>query len=548
MRSTLFLLAFAAIGLFYATPAAAQSYAITNARIVTVSGPVIERGTVIMRNGIIVAVGANLGAPADAQVFDATGLTVYPGFIDALTNLGMPAGAPPAVRGQAPQAAPTPPTSNSNFPIGLRPEEMAEKDLRSGDSQFETSRNAGFTTALTTGRTGIFNGQSAVIDLSGDPVSMYVLRSPFAQHISFTVIGGGVYPGSLLGTFSALRQMLYDAVRLQILQKQYAAAPRGMKRPDGDKSLEALFPVVNRQMPVVFNANSERDIVRALDLINEFKINGMIAGGQEAWKVAARLKAMNVPVLLSLNFPRRTASFSAEADPDTLETLRVRAETPKGPARLAAAGVKFAFESDNARSIGDFFTNAGKAVDGGLDRDAAIRAMTLGTAEILGLADRLGSIETGKIANVVVVRGDVFGKDRYVTHVFVDGKYYEQKEQPRSGGPGSTRGTTGPATANLPNITGSYGISIEIPGQPMPATLNFTQQGGELTGTMVSQAGTTNIKDGKVTADGFTFSGSVEFGGATMEIVVRGKVAGTQISGTIDSPQGVVPFAGTKNP
>ena len=127
--------------------------------------------------------------------------------------------------------------------------------------------------------------------------------------------------------------------------------------------------------------------------------------------MADRLKAQNVPVLLSLNFPKRTAAVSPEADPDSLETLRFRAETPKGVAKLAAAGVKFAFESGGATSIGDFFVNAGKAVDGGLNRDAAIRAMTLSSAEILGVDNRLGSIETGKIANLAVVKGDLFGKD-----------------------------------------------------------------------------------------------------------------------------------------
>src|ERR1700759_4018783 len=121
-----------------------------------------------------------------------------------------------------------------------------------------------------------------------------------------------------------------------------AADPKGMKRPDADKSLDALIPMLNGQVPAVFNANSEREIIRAIDLANEFKLKAIIAGGQESWKVADRLKAANIPVLLSLNFPRRTTASSPEADPESLAVLRMRAETPKGPARLAAAGVKFA--------------------------------------------------------------------------------------------------------------------------------------------------------------------------------------------------------------
>ncbi len=547
MRSKLLLPLVAAIFSLFSNAANAQSYAITNARIVTVSGATIEKGTVVIRNGLIDAVGANVATPADAQVFDATGLTVYPGFIDALTNLGLtPTSAPVGGRGAGgPQTAAAPQTSNSNYPSGLRPEETADSDLKAGDAQFDANRNAGFTTVLTTGRSGIFNGQSAVIDLNGDSVSAMVIKSPFAQHISFTTLGGGSYPNSLLGTFAALRQMFYDAKRLQDIEKMYAASPKGMKRPDADKSLEALFPAITRQMPVVFNANNEREIIRAIDLIKEFNLNGIIAGGQEAWKVADRLKAQNVAVLLSLNFPKRTASASPEADPETLEILRFRAETPKGPAKLAAAGVKFAFQSSGTTNVADFFTNAGKAVENGLSKDAAIRAMTLASAELLGIDNRTGSIETGKIANLVVVKGDLFGKDKFVPHVFVDGKHFEQKEAPKTEG---GRGTGGPLTAAVANVAGTYSITIDIPGQPLGATLNLTQQGAVLNGTMISQLGTTEIKDGKITADGFSFIASVQFGGATIDISAKGTVSGNQVSGTIDSPQGTVPFSGTRTP
>jgi len=544
MKFSYVLFAIAAIGLLFSVSISAQTYAVTNARIVTVSGDTIENGTVVVRGGLIESVGANVKAPADAEVIDGTGLTVYPGFIDALTNLGL---APTPTTGQqqrgggtsGPQQASS--ESNSNYPEGLRPEEEASDELKSGESQFETSRNAGFTTVLTVGRTGIFNGESAVIDLAGDSVSAMIVRSPVAEHISFSTIRGE-YPGSLLGTFSALRQKMLDAQRLQEIQKLYAANPHGIKRPESDKSLEALIPIINRQIPVVFNANSEREIVRALDLAKEFNLRAIIAGGQESWKQASRLKAMDVPVLLSVNFPKRTAADSPEADPEPMETLRLRAETPKGPARLAQAGVKFAFESDSAKNIGDFFTNAGKAVENGLSRDAAIRAMTLGSAEILGVNAQTGSIEQGKIANLVVVKGDLFGKDRTVKQVFVDGKLFEVKEEPKTS---ANRPNGGRA---VPNVAGNYSITIDIPGQPLPGTLAFTQQENLLTGTIQSSLGTAPIRDGKVTVEGFTFTATVEYGGSTVDINVKGTVTGNQISGTIDSPQGAVPFSGTKNP
>jgi imidazolonepropionase-like amidohydrolase len=154
-------------------------------------------------DGLIAAVGADAKAPADAQVFDGTGLTVYPGFIDTLTNVGIQARTATPTPGGGPVAAqPSATQANSNYPVGLRPELIATDDLRGGEAQFETVRNAGFTTVVTVGRTGIFNGRSAIINLAGENVSGMIVKSPFAEHVSFTTVGGGVYPGSLLGTFS----------------------------------------------------------------------------------------------------------------------------------------------------------------------------------------------------------------------------------------------------------------------------------------------------------------------------------------------------------
>ncbi len=555
MKLKLFLFAFGAIGSLFSSSIDAQSYAITNARVVTVSGATIEKGTVVIRDGLIESVGADVKTPADAQVFDGTGLTVYPGFIDALTSLGLAPARPttPAVPGggggqAAAVALAAAASSNSTYPAGLRPEDVTLEDVRAGDAQFETNRNAGFTTVLTTGRTGIFNGQSALISLSGDSVAAMTVKSPVALHITFNTIPG-TYPGSLLGTFSALRQMFNDARRHDQLLKMYAENPRGMKRPDANKSLEALIPALNRQIPVVFTANRENEIVRALDLAKEYNLRTIISGGQEAGKFADRLKAQDAAVLLSLNFPKRTATASPDADPESLDTLRFRAETPKTAGKLAAAGVKFAFQGGGATSINDFLANAVKSTENGLSKDAAVRAMTLGAAEIFGVGDRLGSVETGKIANLTVVKGDLFGTQKTITHVFIDGKVFEPKPPAITPGPGG-RGPRpdGTPAAALPNVGGTYSITIQAPGQALTGTLNLTQQGSTLSGTMITELGTSPIKDGRVTATGMSFGGTVVFGGQTIDFTVTATVTGNQLSGTVDSPQGAVPITGTKNP
>lgn len=566
MKLRLFLFAAAAIGSLLSLSGFAQSYAITNARIVTVSGATIERGTVVVRSGLIEAVGADARVPADAQVFDGSGLTVYPGFVDALTNLGLqarpatpagPGGGGPGQAAAAAAAATAANPSNSNYPAGLRPEDVTLDDVRAGDSQFEANRNAGFTTALTVGRTGIFNGQSALINLAGGSVSAMTIKNKVALHITFSTIPGQ-YPGSLIGTFSALRQMFNDARRQQEAERAYAANPRGMKRPEADRSLAALIPALNREMPVVFTANRANEIVRALDLAKEYNLRAIIAGGQEAGQFADRLKAQDAAVLLSLNFPKRTASASPDADPEPLETLRFRAEVPKTAAKLAAAGVRFAFQGGGAANVNDFIANAVKSTENGLSREAAVRAMTLSPAEIFGVSDRLGSIEAGKIANLTVVRGDLFSSQRAYTHVFVDGVPFEIKAPatpqgvpggrgPRPGGGQPTAGDPPPAAVSA-SVAGTYTINIEAPGQALAGTLVLIQQGNSLSGTMTTELGPSTLTNGRVTGNRISFEGTVVFGGQSIAYSVTATITGNNLSGTIESPQGAIPISGTKNP
>lgn len=537
LRFSIAIFAFLALNL--SSNAQTGSYAITNATIVTVSGANISNGTVVIRNGLIESVGASAKVPADAKVFDGKGLTVYPGFFDTVTKLGIATAPPTSTASQSNQ-----PTSNSNYPPELRAEATAFDKLKAGEAQFKTQRDNGFTTVVSVSDEGIFQGQSAIINLSGETVAEMVVNPAFAQHVTFRTARGGVFPTSLLGTFAALRQMFLDAKRLDEINKMYAENPRGMKRPDADATLEALIPVVRGEMPVVFNANSEREIIRVLDLIKEFNLRGIIAGGMESYKVAERLKSANVPVLLSMNFPMRTTGESKEADPEPLETLRMRAEVPKNAAKLQQAGVKFALQSGEIKNIKDFFKNANEATKNGWSKTDAIRAMTLSAAEILGVDKQLGSIEVGKIANLVVVKGDILADDREITHVFVDGKLFEQEKKPEKKTDDKPTGTT-----NQLNVGGTWSLTIEPPGQTIGATLVLNQQGSSLSGNLASEMfGTVPIRNGQVMAKGFSFDATVPFGGMNIDVSFSGTVTGNKVEGVVSTAQGPATFTGTKNP
>ena len=406
-----------------------ETYAITNATIVPGTGATIAQGTVVVRNGLIAAVGANVKAPADARIVDGTGLTVYPGLIDAFGSLGIPAAAPAnGGRGAAsfvssPQLQPS-----ADHPVGITPEVLAVDLIKVGDAEFNGPRSAGITTALSAPTVGFLSGRAALIDLSDESVDDAVLESPAAMVMSYGRggrgggIGRGGYPGSLLGVFAAFRQEMLDAQRYGQWKAMYDKNPRGIPRPPMDAGLEALQPVVNGQMPVIFEANSAREIARSLGLAKEFKLKAIIAGGAEADQVAADLKAANVPVILSLDFPQRpAAAASPDSEPEQLSVLEARVNAPKVAGKLAHAGVRFAFESGGLANWADFLGNADKSVAAGLSASDALRAMTLAPAEMFGVSEQTGSIEVGKIANLTVTRGALFEAGSKVVTVFVDG-------------------------------------------------------------------------------------------------------------------------------
>src|SRR3984893_2910119 len=305
---------------------ALDTYAITNAKIVTVSGADIERGTIVIRNGLIAAVGDTVSAPSDARVIDGSGLTVYPGLIDANTNLALPepaatpcpTGGPGGFVAAQLRAATAPPATgpNSTQPPGLQPEVMVEDTIKPGGPAIEAARNAGITTVLTAPRSGIWMGQSALINLAGETPQEMIVRSPVAMHVGFTPLRAGSYPNSLMGVFAALRQMLLDSQRYAQAQQVYERSPRGTRRPPIDRSLAALIPVLEGKLPVVMYADREREILRALELTEEFNLRTIIAGGLEAGNLAEQLRERQVPVLLSLNFPRRTTAAAPEGDPE----------------------------------------------------------------------------------------------------------------------------------------------------------------------------------------------------------------------------------------
>jgi imidazolonepropionase-like amidohydrolase len=420
-------------------------YAIKGARIVPVGGSPLGTGTIVIRNGIIEAVGVNLDVPADARVIDGAGLTVYPGLIDMGSSAGLE---------QPAQQAPTNVRTTEDVERYkrtqiLRPEYDAAASLRGDAPELSRLASGGITSVLATPGGAVVKGRSALVNVSG-PVdeppygnvgdyrrALQVVRAPVALHIAFpNGAQGDAYPVSLLGVISFVRQSFLDAQHQQLVQQRYEKAKSVGPRPNYDPSVQGLQPALDGKLPVAFEVNTAREILRSLDMAKEFKLSPVIVGGREADQVTEDLKARGVSVIYNVNYPVRPRALAPDAD-EALATLRTRANAPKVPAALQKAGVTFAFSGAGLRDPRDLLRNVARAVRDGLPADAALRALTADAARIAGAADRLGTIEKGRIANLLVTEGDIFDNGMKVKHVFVDGRMTaidDVPPQPQRGG------------------------------------------------------------------------------------------------------------------
>jgi len=542
------LVAAAVFGLAAAAVGEEPSYfAIRNARIVPVSGPPIQNGTVVIHNGLIAAVGAAAVIPPAALVIDGKGLTVYPGLIDALSTVGLVEAAAPAAvpsRAAPPATPPTPAPAAETARPAQGPEDrpattpwVNAADLISpSEGRIESARNAGFTTALVAPPRGIFAGYSALINLAGERAGSMVVKTPVALHLTLSTSGSfGSYPGSLMGTLAYVKQTFLDARHYRQAWAAYNGGSRGRLRPQYDRALEGLQPAASGRILVFLPAHTEVQIRRYLDLGRDLETPFLLYGAHEGYRAAELLAERKAPVLVSAKWPEK----ERDADPefqDSLRTLRLRDRAPSTPAALHKAGVRFAFYSDGIASPGEVLRNVKRAIDAGLPADAALRALTLSAAEIFGVADALGSIEPGKVANLVVADGDLFNEKTKIKHVFVDGRKFGVPEE-------EARPEQPPAV----NVTGVWTVTVQAPEGPREITATLRQQGSTVTGSLSGPMGAAEITDGSVSGNELRFRTSFTMGGRAVEANVRATVTGSSISGTVSIPDGPpMNFSGSK--
>jgi len=517
------------VGILFFTPQASaqyegRTYAITEARLVTLAGDVIESGTIVLRGGLIEALGAGVTPPADAIVVDGEGMTVYPGFIDAFSQAGLAL-----------------PERDDREHAGNIADQLATRYFDPASEDLEDYRKQGLTAALIARTDGVFGGEAVLVNLMGDDLASMVVKSPVVQVLGYQ--GQQGYPATLMAVVAYQRQTLIDAAYHDLLQTRYAQSPRGMVRPPEAANLEALIPVAKGEVPVMGIVKIENDFKRLRKLTAEYGIQYWIAGAEEAFRVPDLIREAGVPVLVSLNFPPidqvtgyqfdRAYKNLTKEEKEALDE-RDKAAVQSNPAAVFETGVPMALGSAGMTSLNSFLKNLRLAVEAGLPADEALEALTVNPARIFGVADVLGTLEPGKIANLTVTSGDIFtDEEAYVDHVFVDGykESFEKPKPPSAGGGGA--------------VGGSWAVTMSIMGESADGTLTLTQEGETVTGEL-------SVEDQSIDFEGTYSEGSLEMTGSIPEmgaITLTATVEADEMSGSISlGPLGTADFTGTRNP
>ncbi len=502
-------------------------WAIKDCSIHVKSGKVLDRGTIIIRNGLIEKVGTNIKIPADAEIIEGENLHVYPGFIDVLSNAFMKkAAAGKKVEGKKDN-------NQQNKTSGILP---AYDKAALKDATMKKFHAEGFTLVNILSEKGIFTGTSDSFILSSTEKEKAYIKTDKWLGISFVPNQrSDAYPASLMGVVAYLRQAFTDAAYYNMHDRRWTREMKNIPRPVRNKELESILPFALEKQRVVFLCKNYHDIKRAIDIAKTFKLNYLIADlGGEAFRIIPELKKNRATVITGLTFKPPLSSIYVQQGKYTRKDAEENIYPP-APAKLAEAGIDFAFTGMNLTDPSKFTENVKKAISKGLTPERAVRAITEDAARILGIEKAAGTLESGKIANVIVSEGKIWDKESKIKFVFVDGQKHEMKK--KKGGKPSV------------NVTGKWELVINTQMGAINATLDLKQEGAAVSGKLVTQFGTTEFTDGGVDGNTLSVDMTLDLGGRSMELSVIATIEGESMSGSFSmGTMGSSEFTGKKIP
>ena len=395
-------------------------HALENARIYVRPNQVIEHGTVVVRDGLVVEVGASIDIPPDASRWDYTGMTIYPGMIEMFTQAGLPKEDEDDTAGAA------------HWNPAVRPERSAAEAYRISEAEIARLRESGFAAAMAVADQGVFSGSSAVVNLGTGTPNENILKRDVFQHVRMKRNRNRTYPAAMMGVVALMRQTILDAQWYRDAHAAYASNP-GQDRPEDNEALAALDDVIARSQAVLMNVADDHAFLRAARLAEEFGLRFLVKGSGHEYRMLEAIRAVGVPVILPVDFPQ-SGNLSVSAPEDaidvTLETLRHWDLAPGNPGRLNRAGIPIALSSTGLEKTSDFHDRVREAIAHGLDYESALAALTTTPASMLGLSSQLGTLEPGKLANMTITDGPLFAEDVNVQDVWVAGDRYVVTPRP----------------------------------------------------------------------------------------------------------------------
>lgn len=541
-----------------------QTYLLKNAHITTKPGQTMF-GHILIRDGLIAQVGPSISAPFDAQVIDMDSMYIYAGFIDALSHTGVKK---PEKENNDRVRDPGNPT---NKRAGITPEHAVTEDFDPQDGSVKKSREAGFTIAHVVPRGRMLPGMGGVFSMAkGASTDMVIAddASMFSQLRS----ASRVAPGTLIGVLAKYRDIYRNAEALKTYSSKYATNPSGLNRAKPDDAIAAFVPVVSKQMPVFFAAKSMLDVSRIINLQKELGFKLVLSDVRQGWPMMDKIKRGNYPVVLSLDLPKE---IKEEEKKDMTDEEKAKAEKKKKKeeAKLSAlekankankaareerkkksvaeyesqaammekSGVKFAFSTMSSKPS-DARKEIRRMIKAGLSERAALAALTTNAADILGISRVAGTLESGKMAHIVVTDKPLFEEKSAVRYIFVDGQMNEMKKKEEKKGDVNTDA--------LSAVAGVWSYSIEIPGETQTGNIKIEKDGDD---AVVSISSSDNLEDYEevnnvnLEADKLTFDFQVEEGGMQLPLSFDIDIEGNNMTGKVNAGNfGAFPIEATK--
>jgi len=455
-------------------------HAIINAKIVQGPGRIITNGTIIVRDGYIEEVGRNVIPPKDAKIWDYTGLTIYPGFIEPYSQLGLlKIEKSPKNTNTFKKEDPKQINSIAHWNPYVHPEKNILSNFNPQDVEIKKLRDMGFTAALISPLEGIFCGSSALISLQNGFKNEYLIKNNVSQNVVLKKIKGNSersYPNSLMGTIALIRQTFLDANWYQKAHQAYSINSRNQKRPESNSALSALEKVINRDQLLSIKTEDDLNTLRAIKIVNEFDLNAWIVGNGHEYRQIKKLKETEIPLVIPLNFPDLPKVESPEAALDvSLLELSHWELAPNNPKELEMADISFAITSALQKKPEDFLKNLKRSVEFGLSENKALAGLTTEPAKILGVNNLLGSIDTGKLGHLVITDGNLFSKDTKIISVWVDGKHYEVEQSIQ------------------PDPRGRWRLTLKLKDKIQDVNLDIKGKPNKLIGTVITKGDTVKL-------------------------------------------------------